>query len=135
MSRARPDMKRACTAQSGFSVVEALVALFVFAVAGVGLVELQTRSLATLNAVESQSMAGLIAQNRLVEISASTSAPELGEQAGEISLGGRDWVWLQRVEQTTSANTLRVTVAVRADGAPQDAAVMNGFVSAGKVAP
>jgi general secretion pathway protein I len=114
----------------GFSVVEALVALAVFAMAGVALVQLQAHSLTTLTRVERAALGAIVAQNQLVEAAASASPPELGEREGEAKLGGRDWRWKLRVEAASGAETRRVAVVVFAAPSGQQAAMAEAFVAA-----
>jgi general secretion pathway protein I len=103
--RPRPD--------SGFSLVEALVALSVFALAGVSLVSLQTQSLSSLSRAERGALADLVAQNRLVEINAALNAPDFGAQQGDVTFAGRAWTWMTEVNATPDPRTVRIAVAVR----------------------
>ena len=106
---------------AGFSIIEALVALAVFALAGVGLVQLQTHSLTTLTRVETHALAMMVAQNRLVDAIASLEAPALGVSSGETEIGGRAWRWRMTVEVTDDVSIRRVTVTasdVRPGGVP-----------------
>lgn len=102
---ARPD-------DGGFSIVEALVALAVFAMAGVGLVQLQTYSLSTLIRVERNALALMVAQNQLVAALSATKAPDLGASQGETRNAGRTWRWQMRVIPTEDAALRRISVSV-----------------------
>ena len=99
----------------GFSLIEALVALAVFAMAGVGLVQLQTHSLQTLSQVETRALADIVAQNALVEIVAGAVPPAPGERATNERFAGRDWQIITQV--TPVGGMLRVSVAVSAPSA------------------
>jgi general secretion pathway protein I len=114
---------------AGFSVVESLVALAVFAMAGVGLVQLQAHSLMTLSRVERATLGAVIAQNQLVEAAAALGPPELGQREGETQLGGQAWRWRLSVEATSAAETRRVSVIVL-DPAGQQVAAAQAFLSA-----
>ena len=76
MSRVRND--------AGFSLVEALVALAVFALAGVALVQLQAQSLRTLSAAETRALARIVVQNALVDVVARSTPPDIGAEAGGV---------------------------------------------------
>jgi general secretion pathway protein I len=123
MSNARADR------EAGFSVVEALVALAVFALAGVALIQLQAHSVQTLTRAERVALAGIAAQNKLIEVVASRDRAPIGESGGEVELAGRAWRWRMRVAATADAATRRVTVTVseREDAPP--AARADGFFS------
>jgi general secretion pathway protein I len=110
MSRRRND--------HGFSLVEALAALAVFALAGVGLIQLQAQSLRTLRAVETRALAEIVVENLLTEAVASRETPALGVRDGATRLGNQDWRW--RV--TVGATAEPLTRVVRADVFEGDAA-------------
>jgi general secretion pathway protein I len=99
---------RASAGSAGFSVVEALVALFVFALAAVALMQLQTQSVDTFSRVETRALASIVAQNKLVDSMVRGGALELGVQEGEEKLGGRVWRWRIDVERTGDPATLHV---------------------------
>ncbi len=122
-----PGQKRG---DAGFSMVEALVALGVFAMAGVGLVQLQTHSLQVFAEVERRAIGDMLAQNRLVEIAAANLGPDLGEQTGEVTYAGRDWTWRTEIAATSDPTTLRARVLVhdKADGLA--AGDMTAFIAA-----
>ena len=122
MSRAPSD--------SGFSLIEALVALAVFAMAGVGLVQLQTHSLQTLSRVESRALADVVAQNRLVELAASAASPAPGASSEAITFAGRGWRVATDVASVGDGSMLRATIVVTESegGAPGARAV--GFIAA-----
>jgi general secretion pathway protein I len=122
MSRVRND--------SGFSIVEALVALAVFAMAGVALVQLQAHSLSTFSEVETRAIANLAAQNRLTEIVAARARPELGVREEEIRFAGRAWLMSVTIAGTPDAETRRVSVSVREPGAGLPSAMAHAFVTA-----
>ncbi|MBL8549598.1 MAG: type II secretion system minor pseudopilin GspI [Hyphomonadaceae bacterium] len=105
------------------------MALFVFALAGVALVQMQTFSLMTFARVETHALAGIVAQNRLTEAVAATAPPDLGTSAGEETMGGRTWRWRMVVSPTTEAEVRRVDVEVRDAAAPAQAVNARGFVT------
>jgi general secretion pathway protein I len=103
-------------AEAGFSVVEAMVALAVFALAGVGLVQVQTHSLGALSQTETQAFASIVAQNVLIDAASATAPPDLGAREGTTALAGQVWTWRLKVERS-EMNLLMVNVEVLdADG-------------------
>jgi general secretion pathway protein I len=122
-------MSRAWTSDSGFSLVEALVALFVFALAGVAVVQLQTYSLQSFTRVERQALGGIVAQNKLTEAVAAAQAPDLGTTQGVEALGGRSWGWRMLVSPTADPATRRIDVEVGDVQARLPAAKARGFVT------
>jgi general secretion pathway protein I len=106
MSPARTDIPRG---EAGFSLVEALVALFVLAVAGVGLMQMQSQSVSTQARVEARVLAGLVAQDALVEAMASLEPVQLGVRSGEMDLAGRRWGWSILTTPTADPAIVRLT--------------------------
>jgi general secretion pathway protein I len=115
--------------ESAFSLVEALVALAVFASAGVALVQLQSHSLNTFARVETIALADLVAQNRVAEVLAATSRPDVGTRVEEISFAGRTWSATTAVVAIPGAGMRRVSVAVGAPNAAP-AATAHAFFAA-----
>ena len=97
---------------AGFSFVEALVALFVFATAAVALVQMQASSILTLSRVEQVALASIVADDVLVDVVAARAPPPAGTETGELQLGGRTWRWARTVEPTADPRTWRVSVVV-----------------------
>lgn len=125
MSRASNKSR---SSDDGFSLVEGLVALFVFALAGVALVQLQTFSLMSFTRVETHALGGIVAQNRLTEAAATMTPPDLGASAGEETMGGRRWQWKMLVSPTNDETIRRVDVEVRDAGAPAQAVSARAFI-------
>lgn len=98
--------------EAGFSLVEALVALAVFATAGIALVELQANSIMTLRKVEAKTLASIVGENVLVQAVSGRARPELGVRRGKQEMGRTEWEWSLRVEQTADPQTLRADVSV-----------------------
>lgn len=121
MSPARTD--------SGFTLVEALVALGVFAMAGVGLVHLQTHSVRTLMGVETRALAETLAHNILVEAIAADTAPALGLRELETQFAGRDWLLTVNVAAMPDPAARRISVAAREPGAAAPAVQTHAFIA------
>jgi general secretion pathway protein I len=105
VSRARPDR--------GFSLIEALVALAVFATAGVALVVMQGQSASTAAALKQRAIAALAAQNLLVETAAQANPAPNGVTNLNVSLAGLDLALRREVSPTLDAGVARVQVQVR----------------------
>jgi general secretion pathway protein I len=121
--RARPD--------AGFSLIEALVALAVFATAAIALVVMQTQTVRSAQAQQARSLATLVAQNLLVETAAAYAPAPLGVRTGETELAGRRWIWRADVTTTLDAGVHRLRVTVRAAGDEQEAARLDAFIASG----
>lgn len=117
--------------ESGFSLVETLVALAVFAMAGVALVQLQAQSLNTFSRVEARALADIAAQNQLTRVLASQAPPRTGVNQEELRFAGRDWSMTTAIIATPDAQTSRVSVAVGPPNAAPITTVHAFFVAPG----
>ncbi|WP_028241688.1 type II secretion system minor pseudopilin GspI [Stutzerimonas azotifigens] len=102
----------------GFTLLEVLIALAIFAVVSATVLTATGRSLNNAARLEEVTLAGWIADNRLTELQVAPGPPATGRQEQALEYAGRRWQLLTQVESTTDASLLRVTVWV----APQAAA-------------
>lgn len=112
MQTPQAEVVKEPSAEHGFTIVETLVALFVFALAGVALMSMQTQSSSALSRVESRSLANLVAENNLIDQLARRTPAELGIRSGEAELAGRRWEWSVEIAHTDDPTTLRLRSTV-----------------------
>lgn len=98
---------------AGFSLVEAMVAVAVFALAGVGLVQLQTHSIDTFRRVEDRALAEMAGQEILATAITTRTAPPAGVEEGVLERAGRQWKWRREITPSVDPGVLQVTVAVQ----------------------
>ncbi len=132
MSIAPADRQKAPKTEQGFTIVETLVALFVFALAGVALIAMQGQSVSALSRVESRALASLVAENQLIDAMAKRSALQPGVERGETTLGGKTWRWELEIAATDDKTTLRLkSEAYEAQGERPEASVTAYRVAGG----
>ncbi|MDH5824141.1 type II secretion system minor pseudopilin GspI [Luteimonas sp. RD2P54] len=113
--------------ERGFSLLEMLVALAVFGLVVIALLNLSGESIRTAAIVEERVLAGVVAENRAVE-AATEPLPALARaSAGTERLGEREWRWTRTVHATDDAAIARVEVAVMAAGSDRIAAEVTLF--------
>ncbi len=125
---------------AGFTLLEVLVALGIFAVVAASVLSAASHSLQTAAALEEKTLAMWIADNRLSELQLAGAAPAQGRDQGQVEVAGRRWQWQSETQATSEPDMLRVTlwVAPLAErglgGDLRDRALvsLNGFV---EVAP
>ena len=126
------DRHNKTEAEKGFTIVETLVALFVFALTGVALITMQTQSTSALSRVETRALANLIAENNLIDAMASRAALELGARSGEVEVAGRSWRWTLDIAATDDPTTLRLRSSVSdSTGAASDFSVTAYAIAGG----
>lgn len=102
--------------RAGFTLLELLVALGVFSLAALALVNLTSEGVRTQARVETRTFGGILADNLAVEAMIAPGPLTLGESDGVIALAGRDWQWTREVAGTDDADLRRVTLKVSVAG-------------------
>lgn len=96
----------------GFSLIEMLVALAVFALAVLGLLNLAGESTRTAVAIEEKVLAAVVADNVAVD-AATLDVRALADAAqGREEAGGLAWHWTRTTAPTADPSLLRVDVQV-----------------------
>ena len=97
---------------TGFTLLEVLVALAVFAVAAIALMKVSESQLQLSNRLEEKTFAHWVALNMVSEMQANQDWPELGEQTGKVAMAGRDWKVVVKTLATPVNRVRRIDVAV-----------------------
>ena len=99
--------------EGGFTLLEMLVALSIISIAALTLVRLDAYAVRTAGDLDESTMAGIVAQNRAVELWTDPSPPAIGASASSVANAGRNWRIEQRVAPTADAALLRIDLIVR----------------------
>lgn len=114
-------------AEAGFTLIEMLVALAVFSLAVLALLNLSGESTRAAGAIEERAFAGVVAENRAVEAQTARSLDAMGPAEGTEAAGGRTWRWTRRVSDTADPGMVRVDIAVTAEDGRRRAAELTLF--------
>lgn len=120
----------------GFTLLEVLVALAIFALVAASVLTATARSLQIAARLEDKTLAMWVADNRLTELQLEKQPVATGDEQGEVMLAGRRWQWQSEVKTTSEADMRRVTLWVApvepsgAVGGVRERAVvsLNGFI-------
>lgn len=123
----------AAVSKRGFSLIEVLVALVVFALAAVALLNISTGVVRTTARLEDRALALIVAENLAVETTLFDGRLELGLTEGVDAMAGRSWAWRRVVTETDNPALLQVTLGVRAEGARQELASLVMFRRASRL--
>lgn len=100
--------------RAGFTLVEMLVALAVFSLAALALLNLAGENTRSAARVETRTLGGIVADNVAVEAVVASALGD-GVSSGRVSLAGRDWRWTRTVSPTDAEDIQRVEVRVAND--------------------
>lgn len=100
------------TRNAGFTLIEVLVALTIFAVG----VMATLRGIATaadgIGEQRSRLLAGWVAQNRLADMRATNRFPPVGNNEGQATMGRQTFFWREETHATPNPLFRRVDVSV-----------------------
>ena len=111
----------------GFTLIEVLVALFVFAVAMTVLVQSGTHRAQNLDYLRDRTFASWIAADRITAIRLEPDELGTGSRDGEVEMARRTWFWEADISATEDDTVRRIEVAVRLDEDGEPVARMTGF--------
>lgn len=96
----------------GFTLLEVMVALAIFAIAGLALLKAQNSQITTDQQLQDKTFAHWVALNRLAELRLNKTFPEIGQGDTTALMAGREWLVSTKVQATPSANVRLVIVSV-----------------------
>lgn len=96
----------------GFSLIEMLVALAIFGLAVLGLLNLAGENTRTALVIEERVLASVVADNRAVEAMIATPQELGAATVGVDDAGGARWRWTRDIVPTDTPGILRVDITV-----------------------
>ena len=109
-------MRRAPVAERGFTLIEMLVALAIFAIAAMALMRLDIYAITQTGALADTRLASLVVQNEAA-LALTDPAVTVGEMRSTASNAGRSFDLVRRVSPTAVRRLVRVDIAaVARDG-------------------
>ncbi len=97
----------------GFTLIEVMLAMAVFAIAGVALLGAADNNFRHISHLEEKMFANWVASNQLVAASLSDTWPPKNNQKGEVEMAGRKWFWQQKVIKTENKEMRAIVMEVR----------------------
>jgi general secretion pathway protein I len=114
MKNNQPINNKRCKSKVlGFTLIEVMLALAVFSIAGIALLSASSNNARNIGHLESTMFASWVASNQLVEANLEKKWPPKNNLKGEVELGGRAWFWQQKVTKTTDKNMRAIVMEVR----------------------
>jgi general secretion pathway protein I len=97
----------------GFTLIEVLLALSVFSLAGLALLDTADTHFTSLNNLENKMIADWVAANQLVEVNLDETWPPKNNKTGKVEMAGREWFWTQKVIKTQDNDMRSIVIEVR----------------------
>ncbi len=90
-----------------------MLAMAVFAVAGVALLGVADNNYRHISHLEEQMLANWVVSNQLVEANLDKAWPPKNNRKGSLEMAERTWYWQQKVAKTANKEMRQVTMEVR----------------------
>lgn len=110
---------RHATDQSGFTLLEMLVALAILSIAALALVRLDAFTVRSTTDLDTRMIARIVAANAAADVLTDPTPPTIGQSRSSVTNGGIVWTINQQVTATADPSVLRIEIRVTApDGTP-----------------
>jgi general secretion pathway protein I len=102
----------------GFTLLEVLVALAIFATAAIATIRSVSQHINTLSYLEEKTFAAMVADNQMAKVILTNKKPS--KKSGKEELAGREWFWTVEPVSTTGdlLQAFDVSVATSRKGSP-----------------
>ncbi len=112
--------------ETGFTLIEMLVALAVFSLAALALIRLQAYTTRNAAELETRVVAQSVVRNRAVEILTDPRPPAVGQSRGQVENGGLIWNWTQDAKLTEDQRFVQVDIMANESisGAPASLTIL-----------
>lgn len=123
--------KRAISgSESGFTLIEVMVALAIIATVLGALIQAAGANAANAGKLRDKTVAQWVASNKLAEMQISGTFPDTGSKTGESEMLGLTWHWKTIVQKVEDEDLRRVDIQVRrSEDAKNPVASIAGFVN------
>ena len=103
--------------QAGFTLLEVMVAMFIFAVAGAAIIKTTTEHINSVGKLEEMTFATWVANNQLTRatLQSENTWPPNNTERGRVDKLDRTWYWKQEVQATTDENLKAIIISVGND--------------------
>ena len=101
--------------QSGFTLIEVLVALAIIAIALGALLSTSGSQANSTAYLKQKTIAHWVAMNELTRLNVENRFPDLGTAKGSVEMAGAEWFWQRETLKTEDPSARQVSYTVYAD--------------------
>jgi len=112
---------------NGFTLLEVLVALAIFATAAVSVIRAVSQHINTLTYLEEKTFAAMVADNQMAKIILADNG--VNTQSGSEKLAGRVWYWTVTPVETANTFLTAFDVSVKAKQQGQPVITVRSYVA------
>jgi len=98
--------------QKGMTLIEVMVALAIFAVAALSIVNMAGEHIRSLSYLEQKNIGLWIANNHLTQVNLNNKFPALGTKNGKLEYAGITWFWQQKVLKTADPKFRSINIRI-----------------------
>ncbi len=98
---------------TGFTLLEVMVALFVVAIALGGVIKVMGTAAQNSSRLSDRTFAQWVALNQIATLKITKEWPKFDEVKGDAEMSSRKWKWVQKTIKTEDENVKRVEVSVK----------------------
>lgn len=96
----------------GFTLMELMIALVIFATAGVAIIQASSNHIRAIWQMQELTIAAVIANNQLQLAAISPTWPPRDTAQGEVNMANRNWQWRTRAITVPDPDLREITVSV-----------------------
>ena len=96
----------------GFTLLEIMVALTIFSVCAMVLIQQSSRSARQSNYLQTRTLSTWLAENELHQLRSQLEWPDLGKKNKQLDLGSREWQVITEIKETPHQYLRQVDVTV-----------------------
>lgn len=103
----------------GFTLLELLVAMAIFATAGMAIMQVSSAHVRNLSQLDELTVARYIADNQMQLALLDNEWPGKDKQQGEVEMANRKWLWQQQLIKVPDEDLRQVEISVSLADTPQ----------------
>ena len=97
----------------GFTLIEVMLAMAIFSIAGIALLSAADNNFKNLTHLEQKVLANWVASNQLVAATLDKTWPPKNNKKGTVEMAGQEWFWLRKVIKTENKDMRSVVIEIR----------------------